>query len=174
MAPSIMLSKIFYAAVVGFWLWQEEIDFPNAAVCCPFVCSVSYRKCHFITQVKAFPLSTFAGVYDSFLISVPLFLCVFGSFHQFTSIKSVTLMSKTKTYFSHLAFDLDRVWVRWHSIMHHISHLHSFVNIPALKLSQVVILYNKQSHQWNRALYSTTMCFSSTFSGFNINSLKFF
>uniref|UniRef100_A0A3B5JUE2 Cytoplasmic dynein 2 light intermediate chain 1 n=1 Tax=Takifugu rubripes TaxID=31033 RepID=A0A3B5JUE2_TAKRU len=27
----------------------------------------------------------------------------------FTSIKSVSLMSKTKTYFSHLAFDLDRV-----------------------------------------------------------------
>lgn len=63
----------------------------------------------FITHVKAFLLSTFAGLYDSFLISVPLFLCVFGSFHQFTSIKSVSLMSKTKTYFSHLAFDLDRV-----------------------------------------------------------------
>lgn len=172
---SIILIKIFYAAVVGFWLWQEEIDFPNAAVCCPFVCSVSYRKCHFITQVKAFPLSTFAGLYDSFLISVPLFLCVFGSFHQFTSIKSVSLMSKTKTYFSHLAFDLDRVWVWWHSVMHHISHLNSFVNIPALKLSHVLIWYNKQyTSVKQKALYSTTMWFSSMFSGFNINSVQFF
>lgn len=170
-----MLTKIFYTAVVGFWLWQEEIDCPDAAVCCPFVCSLSYRKCHFITRVKAFLLSTFAGLSDSFLISVPLFLCVFGSFHQFTSIKSVSLMSKTKTYFSHLAFDLERVWGWWHSIMHHISPLHSFVNIPALKWSQVLILYNKQyTSVKQRALCSTTMCFSNTFSGFNINSATFF
>lgn len=166
-----MLTKIFYTAVVGFWLWQEEIDCPNAAVCCPFVCSVSYRKCHFNAQVKAFLLSTFADLYDSFLISLPLFLCVFGSFHQFTSIKSVSLMSKTKTYFSHLAFNLDRVWGRWHSIIHHISPLHSFVNIPARKF----ILQNKQyTSVKERALYSTTMCFFNTFSGFNINSVKFF
>lgn len=78
----MMLTKMS-CAVVGFWLWQEETDCPNAAVCCPFLCSVSYCKCQFTTQViwfsiiEAFLLSPFAVFHHSFLISV--------SFDLFTS-----------------------------------------------------------------------------------------
>lgn len=164
-----MLTKIFYTAVVGFWLWQEEIDCPNAAVCCPFVCSVSYRKCHFNAQVKAFLLSTFADLYDSW--SLCLFFCV--SLDLFTSSPASSLWASCrKPRPTSLIWPL--IWTECedddtalYTTFPHYTHLSTF-------LLENLFYKISNTHQWKRGHCIPQRCaFLTRFQGSTLIPLNF-